>query len=80
MFNERPVATIPVDDCFVWTGSLKTAPEWLADMIGEGDAMISKTTGKMLSIKYRNGYAQADPGDIIIRINKDIYSVIHVRK
>lgn len=77
MFDERPVATIPVDDCFIWTGTLKNAPEWLVDMVGEGDAMIG--VKKMLSIKYKNGYAQADPGDIVIRINKDIYSVIYAR-
>jgi hypothetical protein len=71
--------TLVVDDMFKWSGSLKDAPDWVADMVGEGDAMISKTTGKMISIKYKNGYAQADPGDIIVRVNKDIYSVIHVK-
>lgn len=49
----------------IWMGSLKDAPDWIVEAVEDNDAMVHKH--KTITIKHKNGYAVADPGDIIIK-------------
>lgn len=59
-------------DCswaYRWTGRIMDSPEWLTDMIADGDAMIvpGRLGKKDILFRTANGYPYADPGDIIIK-------------
>lgn len=68
-----------VEDAFVWTGSIREAPEWVMDLIADGEAWQMKRF-KSLTIKFKNGFVTADPNDIVIRVHEDNYTVIHANK
>lgn len=59
------------EKAYRWTGNLKDAPEWLTDMIADGDAMIVRPKG-LLFIDRSNGFPRADVGDTIIMEGKAI--------
>lgn len=65
---------VEVEDCFIWQG-LKMAPPWVADLVLDEQATVFPGK-KTLMIKYRNGYAFADRGDLIIRRSPVEYEVI----
>jgi hypothetical protein len=73
--DEKPLVTVPVEDAFVWS-TLKEAPDWVSDLVLEGEAWAAKGT-KTIIIRYKNGFVTADVGDIVIRFNKDVYTVIY---
>jgi hypothetical protein len=51
-------------DAHHWDGVVRTAPDWLQDMMADGDATLTKE--KMLTMRTKNGYIIADVGDIIV--------------
>lgn len=65
---------VAVEDAFIWSG-LKAAPSWVADMVLDEEATIFPQK-RTLMIKYRNGYAFVDRGDLLIRRSPHDYEVI----
>lgn len=53
-------------DAFVWTGVLREAPEWVAEMVLEEEAIITKGTRSLTFVSVKQGYPCADIGDLVI--------------
>ena len=70
-------ASITCSDCFIWDGVLKNAPDYIIDLVADGDAFVAKA--KHLVINHVNGQCIADVGDMIYK-QKQSYHVIRLDK
>lgn len=59
------------NDCFLWTGVLKQAPEWVIEMVADGHAIVQGKT-KSITFIVKDGYPIADIGDLVILDGKQI--------
>jgi len=83
LVNNTPLICINVSDIFIYTGGLKSCPEWMIELVEDEKAIIFPN--KNLLIRWENGSIIAEPDDIVIRFDgpKDFYSynycVIHAK-
>lgn len=59
------------DYAYRWLGVVKVSPDWLTDMIADGDAVVIRSTAEIL-FKTINGYPRAEVGDVIIKNGEHI--------
>lgn len=62
-------------DVWRWRGSFHGTPDWLEEFLLEDRAIITPSRGVMFK-GLRNGYPQADVGDLIVLVKPDVVEII----
>jgi hypothetical protein len=72
---QKAAVAFDVQNAFIYRGEkLRDCPEWMQDLLEEGNLCRLKAGG--IHIKYKNGYQSAYPGDLIIQHSPDEYSIV----